>query len=49
MEGFLVDLNTFLGLAMSNQSCLEVKEQMSNWFLGDILGLEFPNLNDAYI
>jgi len=42
MEGFLVDLNTFLGLAMPNQSCLGVT-------LGDILGLEIPNLNNPYI
>jgi len=36
----MVDLKTFLGLAMSNQSCLDVTKQMLSWFLGDILGLE---------
>ena len=45
----MVDLKTFWDMAMSNQSCLDVTKQMSSWFLGDILGLKFPNLNDSYM
>ena len=50
VEGFLVELNTFLGLAMPNQSCHKIKLIIiSRWFLGDILGLEIPSLHYPYI
>ena len=49
VEGFMVDLKTFLGLAMPNQSCLDVTKQILSWFWGDILEQEIPNLYDPYI
>jgi len=49
MEGFMVDLKTFLSWAMPNQSCLDFTKQVLSWFRGDILGQEIPNLYDAYI
>ena len=39
IKGFIVDLKTFIGLALPNQS----------WFWGDILGQEILNLHDLYI
>jgi len=32
MEGFMINLKTFLGLAMPNQSCLDVTKQILCWF-----------------
>ena len=49
MEGFLVYLKTFLGLAMPNQSCLDVTKLISSWLLGDIFELEISNLNGPCI
>jgi len=44
----MVDLKTFLGLALPNQSCNKVKLILS-WFWGNILGQEIPNFHDPYI
>ena len=49
MEGFMINLKTFLGLAMPNQSCLDVTKQILCWFFFDILGQEIPSLHDPYI
>ena len=35
VEGFMVDLKAFSGLAIPNQCCLDVT---SSWFWGDSLG-----------
>jgi len=43
----MVDIKTFLGLAMPNQSCHKVNIKLVFW--GDILGQEIPNLHDTYI
>jgi len=45
----MVDMKTFWGLAMPNQSCLDVTKYILSWFWSDILGLEIPNLHDPYI
>jgi len=34
MERFIADLKTFLGLAVPNQCCLDVKKQTGSWFFG---------------
>ena len=39
MEGFRIDLKTFLALAMPNQHCLTV----GNRFWSNIVGQEIPN------
>ena len=49
MEGFSIDLNTFLDLAMPNQYSQTVRKQISNWFWGDNFGPISPNLHDPYI
>jgi len=46
--GCRADLKTLLSYAMHNQSCLGVTKWISNWFRGDILGQEIPNLYDTY-
>ena len=48
MEGFRIDLKTFLGLAMPNQWSQTVRKQISSWFWGDNLGPKSPNLHDPY-
>jgi len=45
----MVDLKKFLGLALPNQSRLDVTMQILSWFWGDILGQEIPNVYDPYI
>ena len=46
----MVDLKTFFGLAMPNQSCLDVTKVFTlSWFSDNILGQEIPNLHDPYI
>ena len=47
MEGFRIDLKTFLGLATMLPNCQKVN--ISSWFLGDNLGPKFPSLHDPYI
>ena len=49
MEGFTVDLKTFFGLALPNQSWLDVKKLILSWFWSDILGQEIPNPHDPDI
>ena len=49
MEGFKVDLKAFLGLALPNQSCLDVTKLILSWFWGDILRQEIPNLHYPYV
>jgi len=49
MEGFRIDLKTFLGLAMPNQHFQTIRKKISSWFWGDNLGPESPNLLDPYI
>ena len=49
MEGFRIDLKTFLGLAKSNQYSQSAKKQISSWFWGDNCGPKSPNLHDPYI
>ena len=48
MEGFRIDLKTFLGLAMPNQCSQIVRKWISGWFWGDNLGPKSPNLHDPY-
>ena len=38
MEGFRIDLKTFLGLAKPNQHSQSVRKQISSWFWGDNSG-----------
>ena len=40
VEGFIIDLKTFLGLAMPNQPYLDIT---SAGFWGDILGQKIPS------
>ena len=46
MEGFRIDLKTFLYLAMSNQCCHAIRKYIFGRFFGGIFGQETPNLID---
>jgi len=48
LEGFRVNLKTFLRLAIPNQCCKTVVLEMWGWFWGDIFGQNTPNLHDPY-
>jgi len=43
MEGFRINLKSFLSLAMPNQYCLTVRKQILSWFWSNLLGLKTPN------
>ena len=49
MEGFRIDLKTFLGLAKPNQYSQSARKQISSWFWGNNFGPKSPNLHDPYI
>ena len=49
MEGFMIDLKTFLGLAMPNQYSQTVRKLISSWFWDDNFRPKSPNLYDPYI
>jgi len=48
MEGYRIDLKTFLGLAKPNQCSHSARKQISSWFWGDNFGPKSPNLHDPY-
>ena len=50
VEGFGIDLKTFLGLAMPNQYSPKLSESKYHaGFWGDNFGPKSPNLHDPYI
>ena len=49
MEGFRIDLKTFLGLAKPSQCSQSARKKISSWFWGDNFGPKSPNLHDPYI
>ena len=49
MQQFRVDLKTFLGLAMPNQSSQLSESKHQAGFWGDDIGPNSPNLHDPYI
>ena len=49
VEGFMVDLKTFLGFSMPNQSCLGITKKILSWLWVDIFGQEIPNLHDPLL
>ena len=49
MQRFIVDLKTFLSLAIPKQCCHAVKKLILGWFVGGIFGQETPNLIDPFI
>ena len=44
MEGFRIDLKTFLGLAKPNQYSQSIRKQTLSWLWGDNFGPKFPKL-----
>ena len=49
VEGFRINLKTFLGLAMPNQYSQTLRKLISSWFWGDNFGPKSPNLHTTVL